>query len=70
MIRKRKGDLRKCVSEVIDLKNTLFTCSSKLQLLNVLKKYMLVTQSCPTFATPWTAAHQAPLSIEFSRLKY
>ena len=23
----------------------------------------LVTQSCPTFATPWTVAHQAPLSM-------
>ena len=49
MIRKRKGNLRKYVSEVIDLKNTFFTCLSKLQLLNVLKKYMVVTQSCPTF---------------------
>ena len=24
----------------------------------------LVAQSCPTFATPWTIAHQAPLSME------
>ena len=23
----------------------------------------LVTQSCPTLATPWTVAHQAPLSM-------
>ena len=27
-------------------------------------------QSCPTFATPWTVAHQAPLSMEFSRQEY
>ena len=27
-------------------------------------------QSCPTLATPWTAAHQAPLSMGFSRQKY
>ena len=31
----------------------------------------LVTKSCPTlFATPWTVAHQAPLSKRFSRQEY
>ena len=30
----------------------------------------LVTQSCPTFVTPWTVACQVPLSIEFSRQEY
>ena len=29
-----------------------------------------VTQSCPTLATPWTAALQAPLSMEFSSQEY
>ena len=29
-----------------------------------------VAQSCPTLATPWTAAHQAPPSVGFSRQKY
>ena len=29
-----------------------------------------VAQSCPTLATPWTAAYQAPPSIGFSRQKY
>ena len=29
-----------------------------------------VTQSCPTLATPWTTAHQAPLSMRFSRQEY
>ena len=29
-----------------------------------------VAQSCLTLATPWTAAHQAPLSMGFSRQKY
>ena len=24
----------------------------------------LVTKSCPTLATPWTVAHQAPLSTD------
>ena len=30
----------------------------------------LVTKSCPTITTPWTVAHQAPLSIGFSRQEY
>ena len=29
-----------------------------------------IAQSCPTLATPWTAAYQAPLSMGFSRQKY
>ena len=29
-----------------------------------------VVQSCPTLATPWTAAYQAPSSMGFSRQKY
>ena len=29
-----------------------------------------VAQSCPTLATPWTAAHQASLSMGFSKQKY
>ena len=29
-----------------------------------------VTQLCPTIATPWTVAHQAPLFLEFSRQEY
>ena len=30
----------------------------------------LVVKSCPTLATPWTVAHQAPLSMGFSRQGY
>ena len=30
----------------------------------------LVAQSCPTLCTPWTEAHQAPLSMGFSRQEY
>ena len=30
----------------------------------------LVAKSCPTLATPWTIACQAPLSIGFSRQEY
>ena len=30
----------------------------------------LVAKSCPTLATPWTVARQAPLSLGFSRQGY
>ena len=30
----------------------------------------LVAKSCLTLATPWTVAHQAPLSMGFSRPEY
>ena len=30
----------------------------------------LVAKSCPTLATPWTVAHQDPLSMGFSRQEY
>ena len=31
---------------------------------------VLVAQSCPTLCDPWTVAHQASLSMEFSRQEY
>ena len=31
---------------------------------------LMHAQSCPTLATPWTIAHQAPLSIGFFRQEY
>ena len=31
---------------------------------------VLVTKLYPTLATPWTIAHQAPLSMGFSRQEY
>ena len=31
---------------------------------------VLVAQSCLTLCNPWTVAHQAPLSMEFSRQEY
>ena len=30
----------------------------------------LVAKSCPTLATPWTVARQAPLSMGFSKQEY
>ena len=34
------------------------------------KVKVLVDQSCLTLETPWTVAHQALLSMEFSRQEY
>ena len=37
---------------------------------SVRKETVLVTQECPTLCDPWTAAHQAPLSMGYSRWEY
>ena len=50
-------------------KNTGVGCHFLLQRMKV-KSESEVDQSCPTLATPWTAAHQAPPSTGFSRQKY
>ena len=50
-------------------KNTGVGCHFLLQCRKV-KSESEVTQSCPTLATPWTTAHQAPPSMGFSRQKY
>ena len=50
-------------------KNTGVGCHFPLQCMEV-KSESEVTQSCPTLVTPWTAAHQAPPSMGFSRQKY
>ena len=50
-------------------KNTGVGCHFLLQCMKV-KSESDVTQLCPTLATPWTAAHQAPPSMGFSRQKY
>ena len=34
------------------------------------KSEIEVAQSCPTLATPWTAAYQVPPSMGFSRQEY
>ena len=38
--------------------------------LNFCKKKKSVAQSCSTLCDPWTIAHQAPLSMEFSSQEY
>ena len=50
-------------------KNTGVGCHFLLPCMKV-KSESEVAQSCPTLATPWTAAHQAPPSMGFSRQKY
>ena len=50
-------------------KNTGVGCHFLLQCMKV-KSESEVAQSCPTPAIPWTAAHQAPPSMGFSRQEY
>ena len=50
-------------------KNTGVGCHFLLQCMKV-KSESEVTQSCPTLSDPMTAAHQAPLSMGFSRQEY
>ena len=50
-------------------KNTGVGCHFLLQCMKV-KSESEVAQSCPTLATPWTAALQAPPSMGFSRQEY
>ena len=50
-------------------KNTGVGCHFLLQCMKV-KSESEIAQLCPTLATPWTAAYQAPPSMGFSRQKY
>ena len=38
--------------------------------ISVLTVKVLIIQLCPTLCDPWTVAHQAPLSMGFSRQEY
>ena len=49
--------------------NTGMGCHFLLQCMTM-KSKSEVAQSCPTLATPWTAAYQAPASMGFSRQDY
>ena len=45
--------------------------SKAVWLLSIVRAYChLVAKLCLTLATPWTVAHQAPLSMEFSKQEY
>ena len=54
------------------MKYNLFTILCYFQVYNkVIQLYMcMCTQSCSTLCDPVTVAHQAPLSMEFSRQEY
>ena len=58
------------MSPVSPLAGRFFTTEPAEKPQNGMKVKMLVAQSIQLFATLWTIAHQAPLSIEFSRQKY
>ena len=47
-----------------------FKPENSLSQLHGVKVKALVSQSCLTLETPWTVAHQAPLSMEFFRQGY
>ena len=53
-----------CISNTLHTSLSLYPCSIYTPMGGC-----SVTQSCPT-VTPWTVAHQAPLSMGFSRQKY
>ena len=57
---------RLCHSWDFPGKNTGVGCHFLLQCMKV-KSESELAQSCPTLATPWTAAYQAPPSMGFSR---
>ena len=48
---------------------TKFICLYIIEFYEVVREKVTVAQSCLT-VTPWTVAHQAPLSKEFSRQEY
>ena len=54
---------------ILQARTTGVGCHFLLQGMKV-KSESEVAQSCPTLATPWTAAYQAPPSMGFSRQEY
>ena len=57
------------VPGILQARTLEWVCHFLLQCMKV-KSESEVAQSCPTLATPWTAAYQAPLSMGSSRQKY
>ena len=54
------------------VRSVLRQCCRAPKVLESLEIFVLCVcfQSCPTFCDPWTVAHQAPLSMEFSKQEY
>ena len=68
------GEKMETVADFIFLGSKIFVnsdCSLEIKRCLLLgrkvKVKLLVTLLCPTVCYPWTVAHQAPLSMEFSR---
>ena len=57
------------VPGILQARTTGVGCHFLLQCMKVTSESE-VAQSCPTLATPWTAAYQAPPSMGFSRQEY
>ena len=62
MKRNANGKAGRLASGVVEAEFTAFTCAGGGD--------GLVAKSCPTLSTPWTVAHQTPLSMGFSRQEY
>ena len=60
--RNANGKAGRLASGVVEAEFTAFTCAGGGD--------GLVAKSCPTLSTPWTVAHQTPLSMGFSRQEY
>ena len=58
------------ILEAISQEPQLSIMSNFLLISIALASSSLLAKSCPTLATPWTVAHQAPLFMGFSRQKY
>ena len=62
----------KQVSDLLIMNEPIHSFTGSTCLYWLLKKKkveVLVAQACPLFVTPWIAAHQAPLSVGFYRLR-
>ena len=68
--KKNRMHRKKRIRLVFSLVENGITCNLKRKYANRQNLRSEVAQSCPTLATPWTAAHQAPPSMGFSRQEY
>ena len=67
-------DALRCCGELTMVLQDTLNCKREIQLPNTTQTTnffcCLVAQPCLTLVTPWTVAHQAPLSLGFSRHEY
>ena len=58
------------VNTSLSFLNCFNTCCVFLNIVHIFRNSGLATKLCPTLATSWTVALQAPLSMGFSRQEY